>query len=293
MGAKIEVLWYFRNFYVFLHFKNIITKILSRFTKIAKIDNMKKIVLFLGFIAGCFSFYGQEIEVGESEMETITIKEWNILVNLNSSGFGFGFQQGKTPNYKDKHLWEVEFSYCIHHKAILGKMNPTGRSFSYGKLYDLFFFRGGYGYQRIITHKPYYGGVQIRYFLSVGASICFGLPTYLEFYKQDTVGGFLSTTSERYDPENPDHNIGNIFGAARFFDRFHKIAVRPGFYAKTGLNFDFSNNPLQMQTLEVGFSVDMVFPFIQQMAFNRTKPAYFYAYIAYAFGKKKPRYNFD
>jgi len=251
---------------------------------------MKQLLLFLS-ISVCFFFpYAQEIEVGEAEMEVITIKEWNILLSLNSSGFSFGFQQGKTPNYKDKHLWELEFSYNMHHKAVLRRTIPDGRSFNYGKLYDLFFLRGGYGYQRIITHKPYFGGVQIRYFFSFGASICFGLPTYLEIIKPSP-DGFFRTETERYDPDNLEHNIAYIYGAARFFDRFHKIAVRPGFYGKAGLNFDFSNNPLKMQMLEVGVSMDMVFPFIQQMAFNRTKPAYFYGYIAYSFGKKKPRYE--
>jgi hypothetical protein len=254
---------------------------------------MKKLFLLFGFFVFCFSLLAQEIEVGEAEMEMITIEEWNFSINLNSSGFGLVFQQGKTPNYKDKHLWEMEFLYSIHHKAVLGRLYPEGRSYNYGKMYDLFFLRGGYGYQRIITHKPYYGGVQIRYFFSTGASVCFGLPTYLEIIKADTIIGYY-TEVERYNPENPDHNnINNILGAARFFDRFHKIAVRPGFYAKAGLNFDFSNNPLKMQVLEVGVSMDMVFPFIQQMAFSRKKPIYFCGYIAYSFGKKKPRYNFE
>jgi len=251
---------------------------------------MKNVCFFMVFFLCYVSIYAQDIEVGEAEIEVITLKEWNILFCLNSSGFSIGFQQGKTPNYKDKHLWEIEFSYCIHHKAVLGRSTPDGKIFSYGKLYDLFFLRGGYGYQRIITHKPYYGGVQIRYFFSVGASLCLGLPTYLEIMKQDT-SGFLYKKVERYDPDK--HTIGDIYGAAPFFDRFHKIAVRPGFYGKTGLNFDFSNHPLKMQVLEIGISMDMVFPFIQQMAHNRKKPAYFYGYIAYSFGKKKPRYNFE
>ena len=250
---------------------------------------MRKIFLFLVFLVSFLSLIAQEIEVGDATKEVITVQEWNVLLCLNSSGFGFGFQYGKTPNNKDKHLWEVEFSYCIHHKAVLYRTIPEGRQFCYGKLYDLFFLRGGYGYQRILTYKPYYGGVQISFLFDVGASICFGLPTFLEFF----IASDGKITTERYNPDNPNHTFENIFGAARFFDRFHRIAVRPGFYAKTGLNFDFSNHPLKMQMLEVGFSMDMVFPFIQQMAFNRTKPAYFYGYVAYSFGKKKPRYDFE
>jgi hypothetical protein len=252
---------------------------------------MKKLFLLFGFTICFFFLQAQEIEIGESEIEVITIKEWNFLLCLNSSGFGFGYQQGKTPYYKEKHLWEIEFSYYINHKAVLGRTPWNGRAFSYGKMYDLFFLRGGYGYQRVITTKPYYGGVQIRYFFSLGATICFGLPTYLEIIYEDPVG-YPYTETERYNPENQYHNnVLNIYGAARFFDLFHKIAVRPGFYGKTGLNFDFSKNPLKMQLLEVGVSMDMIFPFIQQMAFNRTKPAYFYGYVAYSFGKKKPRYE--
>jgi len=244
---------------------------------------MKRLLFFSFFLACCFSFYAQEIDVGEAQMEVITIKEWNILLCLNTSGFSFGFQQGKTPNAKDKHLWEVEFLYSIHHKAVLGR-KLGGRAFSFGKLYDLFFLRGGYGFQHIITHKPYYGGVQIRYFFGFGASVCLGLPTYLEIMSDGL------TNIERYDPDK--HNFPSILGAAPFFDRFHRIAVRPGFYGKAGFNFDFSNDPLRMQVLEVGISMDMVFPFIQQMAFNRVKPVYFCGYVAYAFGKRRPRYDF-
>jgi len=254
---------------------------------------MKNLFIFLLFFTCWHSFYAQEIAVGDPEMELITDKEWNVFLGLNSSGFSFGFQQGKTPNYKEKHLWEIEFLYSIHYKAVLRRYSPEGRAFNYGKLYDLFFLRGGYGYQRIIAHKPYSGGVQIRWFFSAGASICFGVPTYLEIRKIDSVASgilYSHTEIERYNPDK--HTFGNIIGAASFFDRFHKIAVRPGFYGKAGLNFDFSNNPLRMQVLEVGISMDMVFPFIQQMAFNKTKPVYFYGYIVYSFGKKKPRYDF-
>jgi len=250
------------------------------------------IILILIFQFSILHSLAQEIGVGEAEMEMITVKEWNILLGLNSSGFSLGYQNGKTPNYKEKHLWEIEFSYNIHHKAVLGRTPYDGRIFNYGKLYDLFFLRGGYGYQRVVTTKPYYGGVQIRWFFSAGASICFGLPTYLEIMKLDTLD-FGYTEVERYNPEKHSLTIGNIYGAAPFFDRFHRIAVRPGFYGKAGINFDFSNNPLRLQVLEVGISMDMVFPFIQQMAYNKTKPVYFYGYVAYAFGKKKQKFDFE
>ena len=65
--------------------------------------------------------------------------------------------------------------------------------------------------------------------------------------------------------------------------------VRPGFYAKTGLVFDFAKSDYKLNALEVGLQVQMVFPFIQQMAFNPAKKVYLTGYLTYNFGKKKGR----
>ena len=231
-------------------------------------------------------------DAGEVEMQRVTDKEWNLEIFLNTNGGGIGFQKGKTPNYFDKHFWEVNFLYNQHPKAVRAQnINfPGGKSYSYGKQYDLFMLRGGYGYQRILNHKPYWGGVQARYSLSVGACLGMGLPIVLNVYIPNEKGE-LTMVEERYDPENPNHTINYIVGRSHFFKGIGQTALRPGFYAKTGINFDFSKDLYTIHAVEVGASVDMVFPFIQQMAHNKTKPFYLCAYIAYHFGKKKAYYE--
>lgn len=226
---------------------------------------------------------------GEAELHKVIVKEWNISLFLNTSGGGIGFQHGRTPTYYDKHFWEIDFLYNAHEKSVRAK-NPYysgATSYCYGKLYDLFFLRGGYGYQRTIHQKPYWGGVRIRYTLSGGFSLGMGLPVYLYIYKV-TEGGFIQV-AERYDPEK--HNLDNIIGRGPLLRGFLETAFRPGFYFKTGLNFDFSKNEETMHILEIGATIDMLFPPLQQMAYNKAKPFYLCGYIAYNFGKRKGNYE--
>lgn len=234
-----------------------------------------------------FLFFGHPAlaqDVGDPEIQKVTAKEWNLEFFINTSGGGLGFQQGRTPDYYNKAFWEINFLYNKHPKAVraIAYANDA-TAYSYGKMCDLFFLRGGYGYQRVLNHKPYYGGVQIRYTISGGFSLGMGVPVYVKI----RLPGQINTLIERYDPENPDHSINNIIGRAGFFHGVGKTMLRPGFYAKTGFNFDFSQNYLVIHAVEIGMAIDMVFPAIQQMAKNKAKPFYLCAYIAYHFGKKK------
>ncbi len=236
-------------------------------------------------------FFAHSQDVGEVEWTKVIVKEWNIDIFLNTNGFGMGFQQGRTPNYYDKHFWEIDFWYNIHHKAVLGR-NPyfeSTRPFTYGKMCDLFMLRGGYGYQRTIHQKPYWGGVRIRYTLSGGFALGIALPIYVYIAQYSAAGEVIGKVSERYDPEK--HNIDDIISRSNFFQGIGKTTLHPGFYLKTGLNFDFSKDEYTMHALEIGGTFDMVFPPVQQMAYNKKKSWFLCAYIAYNFGKRKGNYE--
>ena len=91
----------------------------------------------------------------------------------------------------------------------------------------------------------------------------------------------------RYDPEK--HNLNNILGGARWYTGIFESIFRPGFYAKTGLSFDFAKSDYKLDALEVGLQAQMIFPFIQQMAFNPAKKFYLSGYLSFNFGKKVGR----
>ena len=228
-------------------------------------------------------------DVGDPEIQKVIAKEWSINFNLNTSGFGFGFQHGRTPNHWDKHFWEIDFNYNKHHKAVRA-VNPYyagATGYAYGKLCDLFFLSGGYGYQRILNQKPYWGGVKVRYTLSGGFTLGMAMPVYVYVIYYNTTS--INKVSERYDPDV--HSINDIVGRGPWFQGFLETKLHPGFYVKTGFNFDFSKKEETMHALEVGARFDMVFPFVKQMAFNRAKPFFLVAYLSYNFGKRKGIYE--
>jgi len=250
---------------------------------------VKRITIW--FIFFLFSLPIMAQDVGEVEIEQVYAKEHYYSLFLNTSGFGFGYKFGWTPNYKDKHLLDFDFDYSNHEKAIKGTnySYEGARSFSYGKLYDLFFLRTGYKWEHTTHHKPYWGGVEIGYFFAGGFSLGIGLPTYLEIAYLSPNGYDLIYLVERYDPTI--HDLSNIVGGAAFYERFHKLAFRPGAYGKMGLLFDFASDNARVRSLEIGVSVDVLFPPIQQMYQNEAKKAYIEAYIAYNFGSKKLLYE--
>lgn len=230
-------------------------------------------------------------EVGEVEVERVYDRQSNYTIFFNTTGYGIGYQFGWTPTYKNKHLLDFEFYFSNHEKAVKGRnLSFEGaRSFSYGKLYDVFFLRSGYEFQRITHHKPYWGGVEIGYFITIGASIGFGIPTFVEVAYLSPNGYDFVFLIEKYNPNV--HDLSNIVGGAPFYERFHQIALRPGLYGKMGLSFDFSSDADRIRALEVGLSVDVLLPTIQQMAFNEPKKLFLEAFIAYNFGKKKILYE--
>lgn len=249
-------------------------------------DNFFKKVLFAGLFCLLLG-HAQGQDVGDSTQQSVTVKEWNINIEINTAGAGLWYQHGWTPDYFNKHFIEVGFVYNRHPKAVRVKNTyySGATSFCYGKLCDLFFLRLGYGYQRTLHHKPYWGGVGIRYTLSAGLSLGLVFPTYLR-----VIDYYGNVRTEKYDPELYDQV--DILGHAPFWTNLTHISYpHPGFYGKTGFIFDFSKNEKAIHAIEIGVCVDMIFPFVQQMAYNKAKPAYFAFYISYDVGRKKGVYE--
>lgn len=250
---------------------------------------LKRVFLFLLFSMLTTSLSSQDI--GEVETDYVFVSDYSLSLFITTSGGGIGYQHGWTPTYRVKHALDIDFLYTNHEKAVKGTnySYEGARAYSYGKLYDLFFLRTGYTYQRTTHHKPYWGGVDIGYFLSGGFSLGIAMPTYLEIAYLSPSGHDIISLIERYDPAI--HDLSNIIGGVPFYERFHQLTFRPGVFGKAGLIFDFSRDKSRIRALEFGLFMDAIFPPIQQMAFNNAKPLFFGGYISYKFGKKKELYE--
>jgi hypothetical protein len=139
------------------------------------------------------------------------------------------------------------------------------------------------GRQKILTEKPYWGGVEIRYFYFGGINLGFGKPIYMYIYDYMN-GGVL--TLEKYDVQK--HDLENIWGRGPFSKGLSEIEFHPGFSFKAGLNVEFGPYQEKTKSLETGLIIDAyVFP-VQIMGFDDPKYAMMRIYVAYRFGK---RYN--
>ncbi|HNY63007.1 MAG TPA: hypothetical protein PLH70_06265 [Bacteroidales bacterium] len=236
-----------------------------------------------------FPLYSQD--AGEVEIEDIYVSDHTFAFYVNTDGVGVGYQRGWHTQFADKHVLDISFLYSNHIKAVRGTnfSYEGARAYSYGKLYDLFFLRTGYTYQKTVFKKPYWGGVSIDFNLSTGFTLGIGLPTYLEIAYYAPGGYDIIRVTERYNPEI--HDLTNIIGGAPFYERFHKLAFRPGVFGKAGLVFDFSQRRDRIRAFAVGVQLDSLFPPLQQMAFNAPTPVYLGGYIAYQFGRKKQLYE--
>ena len=73
-------------------------------------------VVVVLFLFAIFSLEAQD--VGEAEIIQVKSREWNLSFFLNTRGAGVGFQVGKLPDYRNKHYFETDIFYSMHHKQL-------------------------------------------------------------------------------------------------------------------------------------------------------------------------------
>jgi hypothetical protein len=171
-------------------------------------------------------------------------------------------------------------------------INPyfsNAKSYIYGKLNSVFLVRGGYGLQRLLNNKPYWGGIELRYFFSGGASMALAKPVYLNIINLVSISPNYfeyELSTEKYDPDK--HFGDNIYGRAAFLKGINEMSFYPGLYGKAGLNFDFGSYASTIKALEVGATID-IFPIpVPMMAYNDPESYFMTIYVSLSFGK---RYN--
>ncbi len=227
-------------------------------------------------------------------------KESVYKIFLHTAGFGFGYSWGKHITVNKKNSWEIELLNQLSPKEIRTISPFTGntKSYVYGKINYFFALHAGYGKDRLLNRKPYWGGVEVRYFYHVGASLGFEKPIYLYIIKYSP--GFTNpyTSTERYDPTK--HFYDNIYGRASFTKGLSETQLRPGIYGKVGFNFDFGGENERVKSLEVGAYVDY-YPHsiplsgntlafftegIQIMSYNAPVDGFFGFYVSFDWGKR-------
>lgn len=262
---------------------------------------LQVICVFLMSIAGSSAF-GQTTEQPDTLGDNILFrKEKAGSAIFHSAGWGLGLRFGKNKTYFNKKMFEVDIVELKSPKEekITNPNFPNSRRYIYGKLNNFYVVRFGYGSQKLLNDKPYWGGIEVRFFYYGGLDIGLAKPVYLFIANYTKVGDklYYDITTEKYDPlthfpypnsvSSPSRDI-DIYGRAPIYKGLGEIKPYPGVYAKMGFNFEYGTFNQSTKAIEVGAIVDAFPQAIPLMAFNG--PYYFFVnvYVSFSFGK---RYN--
>ncbi|MBN1338305.1 MAG: hypothetical protein JXA03_03215 [Bacteroidales bacterium] len=235
-----------------------------------------------------FGVLAQQDQPVDTSANIVMLKEHSFGIIFHSQGWGFNFHKGKNITAFSKRLLGFEFVEMKSPKQIR-IINPyfsNSKSYVYGKLNTVYLLRAQYEVQKLLTRKPYWGGVELRFSYSGGASLGIAKPVYLYILTPTSDFFEYQITEEKYDPEA--HFVDNIFGRAPLTRGMDEIGVYPGLHAKIGLSFDYGVYKSKVKTLDAGIALD-VFPEPVPIMANNEPDYYFLTfYIGFSFGK---RYN--
>jgi hypothetical protein len=264
---------------------------------------MRRALLLIGILlvsaAGSFTF-GQTAEVQDTLGDNILFrKEKSGSGIFHSAGWGLGYRFGINQNYFHKRMFEFDIVEMKSPREVK-RANPNfsnSRRYVYGKLNNVYLMRFGYGAQKLLNDKPYWGGIEVRFFYYGGVEVGLAKPVYLLIANYTKVGEqiFYDITTEKYDPQvhfpyrviGPTRDV-DIYGRAPLYKGLGEIKPYPGMYTKVGFNFEYGTFNQSLRAIEVGATLDAFPKAIPIMAFN--KPYHFFVniYLSFSFGK---RYN--
>lgn len=235
----------------------------------------------------------QEIAVGNDDSRPLEERvlyshESTLHLTVNSQGLGFGYKSGKIRSIDNTTYWDFEISYLRSLKQIKLMSFFSTTTFVYGKMNDILTLRGGYGASRRIYGKPYWGGVELRWLYEAGAELALLKPYYytVKVAKPSATGEY--TQEVKYDTFDHVDEWIEIIGRAPFKYGLDEIKLRPGLYAKGGMEFEIGTSRLHVQSIEVGATAEY---FPQGLVMMADNPAAYFIptlYLSYNWGT---RYN--
>lgn len=262
----------------------------------AHLRPLLRIVMLTLFGACVFSLPAQEIDIQSDEdkpfEERIVYSHQSAThVAIHSQGFGAGFDIGRIRTIDLTTHWEAEV-ISLHALKEIKTINVSTyytKPYIYGKLNSAFVVRFGYGEERRIFGKPYWGGVETRWTYAAGASLALLKPYY--YYAV-----VYFPTSSGYDEIVEEQTFDQkgqwveIVGKAPFTKGINQTKLSPGAYASIGLSFDFGRSRTHVQAINVK-AIAEGFPLgAPIMAEQRNPWFYLTLHLSYSWGSRFNKY---
>lgn len=253
-----------------------------------------RLLLFTLFGACPFLLSAQNIDIQDDDdkplEERIIYSHQNTYnIGIHSQGFGAGFKLGRIKNINVTSNWEAEV-VSLHSLKEIKTMNLSqynSRPFVYGKLNSVYVLRFGYGQERRIFGKPYWGGVETRWTYEVGASLALLKPYYyyVVTYAPSSSGGFYETIEEEKFEQGID-----ILGRASFVKGLEETRPSPGVHASAGLSFEIGKSRTRVQAFNVDVKAEF-FPLgVSIMDSERGRMFYLTFMLSYNWGSRFNKY---
>jgi hypothetical protein len=240
-------------------------------------------------ILACNSSNGQEqILSGSSEngstLNVLYRRDMSGKLYANTRGFGFLFRQGRHVTAKTRSYYEIDIQTLKYPKEIksLGEAENR-RRFVYGKINQVFLLRGGLGLQNVLFSKADNKAVEVRYSYSVGPTLAFAKPYYVQVYKTT---GARESGLVRFDSENFSPDSSQIIGRGAYSDGLGEMKVYPGLTGKFNLSFEYASYTNLIRAIETGVSLDFFPKALPIMARNPSENIVITFHVGFVFGRK-------
>ncbi len=228
----------------------------------------------------------------EEEGALIFRKQGLFGFKLNTDGWGMMYEHGRYKTINKTNIWWMELGERKDQKQ--EKLSSTssifpglsyGNPFVYGKENNFYYFKLGLGSQYLLGGKGNKNGVAVSLVYGGGVSLGMLKPYYIEIQNPST----NKIEDIKYTGTNDTLflNTGIILGASGFGKGFSEMKYVPGAFAKTALRFDYGRYNEILSAIEVGLNVEYYTDKMPVMVWNDPHHAFFNAYLAIEFGKRK------
>ena len=210
-------------------------------------------------------------------------------IAIHSQGFGAGVKIGRIKNIHLVRNWETEI-VSLHSLKEINTLNMSSyntRPFVYGKLNYAYVVRFGYGEDRRIFGKPYWGGIETRWTYEAGASLALLKPYYyyVVTYRPNATGGYIETIEEQTFERGSD-----ILGRSAFTKGIAETKLSPGVHASLGLGFDIGKSRTRVQSINVDAKAEF-FPLgVSIMESEQNKRLFITFMLSYNWGTRFNNY---
>ena len=262
---------------------------------------MKKLTLFIFITSIVLTSFGQTRKekkeakrqkinemVRQAEEGVLIYQKQSIFgIQLRTNGYGGFYEMAKRKTNRKANVYRIDFTEIKHSKEekLLGGSFVFGNPYVYGKKNNFYQLTLGIGQQYILGQKGNKNGVAVGAVYSAGLSLGLLRPYYLHIDDPATGGEKLIKYSEEDSALFMDQSA--IISGGGFGKGWNELKLKPGFFAKAGMRFDYGRYNESVSGLEIGVSVEAYTSKIPLMVSQDDQQVFVQGYVAILFGRRK------